>query len=79
MSNSLSDILQNRDFDEPAESVRIKKYIASKYDKSIEVKVSDKDIIISAQGAAFVNTLRMQWKQIQQAADTDKKLVFRIA
>lgn len=79
MANSLADILLNRNYDEPPEAVKIKQYITSKYQKSVEVTVREKDITITAQGAAFVNTLRMQWKQLQKAAETDKRLVFRIA
>jgi hypothetical protein len=79
MSNSLSDILLNRNFDEPAEATAVKNYVLQKYDKSVAVTVREKDIIITAQSAAFANALRMQWKQLQKAASTDKRLVFRIA
>lgn len=79
MSNSLFDILQNRNFDEPAEATAIKKFVMEKYNKSVAVTVRDKDITITCQGAAFTNALRMQGRQLQQAAGTDKRLIFRIA
>jgi hypothetical protein len=79
MADSLSDILLNRNFDEPAEALAIKKYVLEKYNKSVAVTVREKDITITAQGAAFANTLRMQWIQLQRAAQTEKRLVFRIA
>lgn len=79
MSNSLADILINRNFDEPPEATAIKQYIQDTYAKSVAVTVRDKEIIIEARGAAFTSALRMQTRQLQKAADTDKRLVFRIA
>jgi hypothetical protein len=79
MADSLFDILQNKNFDEPPEATAIKKYVFQKYNKSVAVTVRDKDITVTAQSAAFANALRMQWKQLQKAANTDKRLVFRIA
>jgi hypothetical protein len=79
MSNSLADILLNRNYDEPPEAIAIKKYVMETYRKSVAVTVGDKDITVTAQGAAFTNALRMRWKQLQHAAGTDKKLIFRIA
>lgn len=79
MATSLSDILFNKNFDEPPEATAIKQYVLQKFNKSVAVTVREKDITIHAQGAAFTNALRMQWKQLQRAADTDKRLIFRIA
>lgn len=79
MTNSLADILMNRNFDEPPEATAIKQYVQEKYQKSVAVTVRDKEIVVAAQGAAFTNALRMQTRQLQRVADTDKKLVFRIA
>ena len=79
MSNSLADILMNRDFDEPSEAAAIKQYVQEKYQKSVAVTVRDKEIMIEAKGAAFCSTLRMQTRQLQKAAQTDKRLYFRIA
>jgi predicted methyltransferase len=79
MSDSLFDILKDRNFDEPDEALAIKSYVLESFQKTVVVQVRDKEIIITAQGAAFVSTLRMQTRQLQRAADTDKRLVFRIA
>ena len=79
MTNSLSDILSNRNFDEPDESLAIKSYVLETFQKTVAVTVRTKEIIITAQGAAFTSSLRMQSRQLQRAADTDKRLVFRIA
>jgi predicted methyltransferase len=79
MSNSLADILANRSYDEPDEALAIKSYVLETFQKAVAVTVRDKEIIITAQGAAFASSLRMQTRQLQRAADTDKRLVFRIA
>lgn len=79
MSDSLFDILKNRSFDEPDESLAIKSYVMEAFQKTVAVTVRDKEIIITAQGAAFTSALRMRTRQIQAAADSDKRLVFRIA
>lgn len=79
MSNSLKDILLNKNFDEPPEATSIKRYVMDKYQKSVAVTVRDTDIVITAQGAAFTSALRMQARQIQKSAATEKRLLFRIA
>lgn len=79
MSNSLSDILLNRNYDEPDEALSIKNFCMEKWGKAVAVTVRDRDITITAQGAAFTNVLRMQSRQLQRAANTEKRLVFRIA
>ena len=79
MSNSLADILSSRNFDEPAEALAIKSYVWEIFQKTVAVTVRDKEIIITAQGAAFTNALRMQTRQLQHVADSDKRLIFRIA
>jgi hypothetical protein len=79
MANSLADILANRSFDEPDEALAIKSYALETFGKAVAVTVKDKEIIVTAQSAAYANALRMQTRQIQQAADTTKRLVFRIA
>ncbi|HEX8227281.1 MAG TPA: hypothetical protein VF572_05430 [Candidatus Saccharimonadales bacterium] len=79
MTNSLFDILANRSYDEPDEALAIKSFVLETFGKAVAVTVRDKEIIVTAQGAAFTNALRMQTRQIARAADTEKRLVFRIA
>jgi hypothetical protein len=50
-----------------------------KWGKSVAVTVREKDIVITAQGSSFANALRMQARQMQRAAGTTKRLVFRSA
>jgi hypothetical protein len=75
----ISDILSRKNFDEPAEATAIKKFVYAKYKKSVAVTVREKDILIACQGASFTAALRMQWRDLRKAANTDKRLVFQIA
>jgi hypothetical protein len=79
MTNSLADILMNKNFDEPPEATSIKNFVMEKWGKSVAVTVREKDIVITAQGSSFANALRMQARQMQRAAGTTKRLVFRSA
>lgn len=78
MAYSLLDILADKNFDEPAEAVAIKRFVAETYQRQVGVTVRDRDILITADGAAFANTLRLQTLRLQQAAGTTKRLVFSI-
>jgi hypothetical protein len=76
--DSLSDLLGNRQFDEPAEAIAIKQYVDQTYHAAVSVQVREREIIISAASAALVNQLRYNSATMQQLAQTDKRLVFRI-
>ena len=80
--DSLNDILSRKDFDEPTESLAIKKFVRDRYDEAVAVTIREKEIIIAAPSAALANTLRMQILAINRAISnngkTAKRLVFRI-
>lgn len=76
--DSLNDILSRKDLDMPPEAVAIKSYVERKFKSTVGVKVQPHNIVITADSAALANTLRLQTVQIQKAADTNKKLTFRI-
>ena len=76
--DNLSDILARKDFDEPPEIGIIKRYVMEHYGASVSVRVQPKVLIIYAQNASLVSTLRLQTLQLQRACQTDKTLVFRI-
>lgn len=76
--DSISDLLGNRQFYEPAEAIAIKQYVEQTYHATVSVQVRERDIIISAASAALVNQLRYNSATLQQLAHTDKRLAFRI-
>lgn len=76
--DSLGDILAGHSLEEPFESVAIKKYVLENFHIKPEVRVREREIIINVPSASLASTLRLQQKQLQTAAKTDKRLVFRI-
>lgn len=78
MADSLFDILSRKDFDEPPEIAAIKQYVQEHFQVAVEVIVRERDIVVTAPSAALAGTLRFHLKQIQKAAQTEKRLVLRI-
>jgi hypothetical protein len=78
MADSLFDILARKDYDEPPEIAAIKKYISDMFDESVEVICRERDITITATSAALASTLRYHVRHLQKAADTKKRIIFRI-
>ncbi|HEX5744066.1 MAG TPA: hypothetical protein VFX84_01290 [Candidatus Saccharimonadales bacterium] len=76
--DSLSDILGQKDFDEPSEMAAIKKYVKDEFKAEVSVLIREKDIVISVPNAAFANTLRLRTPEIKRRCQTDKRLTFRI-
>lgn len=77
--DSLQDLLAKRSRPEPPEIAAIKLYIAEKFDdRTVQIKLMSDSIIITVQSAAFAGSLRMHTKQLQAAADTTKRITYRI-
>ncbi|HET9173980.1 MAG TPA: hypothetical protein VFN56_01720 [Candidatus Saccharimonadales bacterium] len=76
--DSLFNLLGDKDFSIPPEAKAIKEYVRDEFHQEVEVMVREKDIVITGRGAAFINTLRLRGPTIKRAAQTDKRLVFRI-
>lgn len=78
MSNSLGDLLANKDFDEPEEMKAIKRFVQANYKVDVEIQMRDKEIIVTTPSAALANTLRLKLPELRKAAATDKRIVLRI-
>lgn len=78
MSNSLADLLANKDFDEPDEMRAIKQFVQQNYQVDVEVQLRDKELIVTTPSAALANTLRLKLPELRKAAATDKRIVLRI-
>ena len=78
MSDSLRNILANRDFDIPPEVRAIKEYVRRYYDTDVSVSVQPHNIVISSKSAGLVGSLRMNLPKLQEASGTDKRIIFRI-
>jgi len=78
MSNSLADLLANKDFDEPEEMRAIKQFVQEHYQADVEIQIREKELIVTTPSAALANTLRLKLPELRKAAATDKRIVLRI-
>ncbi|MCA9327639.1 hypothetical protein KDA14_03880 [Candidatus Saccharibacteria bacterium] len=76
--DGLADILRDKDFDMPPEIQAIKAYVKRHYDADVSVTLAERTITISGRSASLVSNLRLSGRELQKAAGTDRKLVFRI-
>ncbi len=76
--DQLGDLLAGRVPHEPPEVSAIKRYINEHFHATAQIALQNEAIIISVRSAALANTLRLRLPQIQKAAETDRKLLFRI-
>lgn len=76
--DSIFNILSRKDFDLPPEITAIKKYVRDEFETEVEVILREKEIIVASRSAALIGSLRLRSPQIKRAAQTDKRLVFRV-
>jgi len=62
----------------PDEMAAIKQYIAREFDAESSVGIQGESLVITVRSASLANSLRLRQMEIQAAASTQKKLVFRI-
>jgi hypothetical protein len=75
---SIGDLLGRYQPQQPDEAALIKQYIAEKFNAPSSVAVRDTAITITVGSASLANTLRLRAYAIKKAANTQKKIVFRI-
>jgi len=78
MANSLGDILAQKDFDEPSEMAAIKQFVQTQFQQEVEVQLRERDIVVTAASASLANSLRLKVTELRKAAQTDKRIIFRI-
>lgn len=74
----LSRLLSDKNFDQPSEITRIKKYVLDELKANVSVQVRERDIVIIVSSAALANTLRLRSPEIKQRCKLTKRLTFRI-
>lgn len=77
--DSLSKLLGNKDFSEPAEIAAIKKYVQDEFHEDVSVMVRERDIVVGVSSAALANTLRLRSPDIKRRCQLTKRLTFRIS
>lgn len=77
--DSLFDILKRKDYDVPPEIAAVKKYVRDEFNEEVEVVLrGDKELIIASRSAALVGSLRLHGPRIKKAAQTERRLIFRV-
>ena len=76
--DSLQELLQMRKREEPPEIAAIKQYVHSHFNENVSVSIKGNSITIIAKSAALASSLRMDTVALAEAAQTSKRLFFRI-
>jgi hypothetical protein len=76
--DSVLDILANKDFSTPNEVTAIKTYVAKEYDQDVTVSLTKNEIIVSSRSAGLISSLRLNSPALAKAANTTKRIRFRI-
>ncbi|MBI5357556.1 hypothetical protein HZB74_01780 [Candidatus Saccharibacteria bacterium] len=79
MSDSLSDILSNKDFKQPDEITKIKNFVKTKFGEEPKVSITSNSIVVIVKGAAMAGALRPEIHKLQKELSTNKKLLIRIS
>lgn len=75
---SISDIMGNRDFDQPPEVEHIKTLVRNKFQSNVGVNVQSNSITIVVSSASLAGSLRPYVYKLKKELETDKKIFIRI-
>lgn len=75
---SVADVLGKYKPQNPDEVLAIKHYIEKEFNTGANVRLSNDVIIVTVNSASLANTLRLRINQLRSAADTKKRILFRI-
>ena len=75
---SLQDLLSRYRPDEPGEITAVKRYIQEQFSAPSSVGIQGEALVITVASASLANALRLRQTAIQAAANTTKRLLFRI-
>jgi hypothetical protein len=78
MSDSLGDILNKRQYNEPPEVRMIKKFVNNIVGSEPSVSIRSDSYIIVVSSAAAAGTLRFQTRNLQAELRTQKRIIIRI-
>lgn len=76
--SSIANILSAKKFEEPKEVKIIKDFVQEKFQTNINVKVNDKQIIVSAPSSALIGALRLHSHELTEVCQTNKRITFII-
>jgi hypothetical protein len=76
--DSLKDLLQKKDLDEPTEITALKSYCLNAFSFEPKIKISSKEITLFTPNGIIATELRMRQKDIVKRCQLTKKLSIRI-
>jgi hypothetical protein len=76
--DSIGDLLEKYSPAVPDEVTAVKQYIAKEFDAPSRVGIQGEALVITVASASLANALRLRQTAIQSAANTTKRLLFRI-
>lgn len=76
--DSINQILGAKEFSEPEEFRKIKKFILDEYSAQSIVSISGKYLIISVPSSALASSLRLRLPEIKNSLKIDKPIRLRI-
>ncbi len=78
MSESLGDLLAQKNLREPAEILVIRTFLHENYQADCKITTNNNQIVIALKGASLAGTVRVRLHELQTLCQTDKRLVLRI-
>ena len=79
MSDSLSDIMKKRGYDEPPEVARIKEFVLAEVGITPKVAMNNDAFFVTLPSAAAAGTLRFKLFQLQRELGHSRKIVLKIS
>lgn len=76
--DNLEDLLGRYTPTEPAEVTAVKQFIAKEFNAPSSVGLRGESLVITVRSAALANALRLRLPALQAAANTKKRIMFRI-
>ncbi len=76
--DSLQELLGQYSPKEPDEVAALKRYIFDEFGEKSSVGLHGETLVITVQSASLANALRLRLLSLQKAANTKRKIMFRI-
>ncbi len=75
---SLADVLSRYQPEEPDEIKAVKRYIQDEFGATARVGLHGEVLVVTVRSASLANSLRFKILSLQKAANTKRKILFRI-
>ncbi len=76
--DSINTILASKDFKEPDEVLKLKKYIDKSYRIKAEVRIHPKGLIIVVPSSSLANSLRLRLPELKRELNIDQNIAIII-